>query len=134
MLLVGMAAWALRYVLFAFGNNGTLVSLLYAGIILHGICFDFFFVTGQIYVDKFVPRAQRAAAQGFIHVATYGVGQLIGSWTAGAVVDHYATATTAGAQHLWQAIWLVPAVMAFVVMVLFMLFFRNPQMDPRPAS
>jgi len=133
MLLVGMAAWALRYVLFAFGNNGTLVSLLYAGIILHGICFDFFFVTGQIYVDKFVPRAQRAAAQGFIHVATYGVGQLIGSWTAGAVVDHYATAGTTGAQHLWQAIWLIPAVMAFVVMVLFMLFFRNPQMDPKPA-
>jgi nucleoside transporter len=127
MLLVGMAAWALRYVLFAFGNNGTLVSLLYAGIILHGICFDFFFVTGQIYVDKFVPRAQRAAAQGFIHVATYGVGQLIGSWTAGAVVDRYATATTAGAQHLWQTIWLIPAAMAFVVMVLFMIFFRNPQ-------
>ena len=127
MLLVGMAAWTLRYVLFAFGNNSTLVSLLYAGIILHGVCFDFFFVTGQIYVDKFVPRAQRAAAQGFIHVATYGVGQLIGSWAAGAVVDRYTTASTAGAQHLWQTIWLVPAVMAFVVMVLFMIFFRDPQ-------
>jgi nucleoside transporter len=127
MLLIGMAAWALRYVLFAFGNNGTLVSLLYAGIILHGICFDFFFVTGQLYVDRVVPRAQRAAAQGFIHVVTYGVGQLIGSWAAGAVVDGYATATTAGTQHLWQAIWLVPAVMAFAVMVLFMVFFREPR-------
>lgn len=126
MLLIGMAAWTLRYVLFAFGNNGTLVSLLYAGIILHGICFDFFFVTGQLYVDRVVPRAQRAAAQGFIHVVTYGVGQLVGSWAAGAVVDGYATATTAGTQHLWQAIWLVPAVMAFVVMVLFMVFFREP--------
>ena len=87
MLLIGMAAWTLRYVLFAFGDNGTLVSLLYAGIILHGICFDFFFVTGQLYVDRVVPRAQRAAAQGFIHVVTYGVGQLIGSWAAGAVVE-----------------------------------------------
>jgi len=127
MLLIGMAAWTLRYVLFAFGNNGTLVSLLYAGIILHGICFDFFFVTGQLYVDRVVPRAQRAAAQGFIHVVTYGVGQLIGSWAAGAVVDGYATAGTAGAQHLWQAIWLIPAVMAFAVMVLFMAFFREPR-------
>lgn len=131
MLLIGMAAWALRYVLFAFGNNGTLVSLLYAGIILHGICFDFFFVTGQLYVDRVVPRAQRAAAQGFIHVVTYGVGQLIGSWAAGAVVNRYAVATDAGTQHLWQTIWLIPAVMAFAVMVLFMAFFREP---PRPAS
>ena len=127
MLLIGMAAWTLRYVLFAFGDNGSLVALLYGGIILHGICFDFFFVTGQLYVDRVVPRAQRAAAQGFIHVVTYGVGQLIGSWAAGAVVDGYATASTAGTQHLWQAIWLVPAVMAFAVMVLFMVFFREPR-------
>jgi nucleoside transporter len=124
MLLIGMAAWVLRYVLFAYGNNSTLVALLYAGIILHGVCFDFFFVTGQIYVDKAVPRSQRAAAQGFIHVVTYGVGQLIGSWAAGAVVDHYAVATDAGTRHLWQTIWMVPAIMAFVVMLLFLLFFR----------
>jgi nucleoside transporter len=126
MLLIGMAAWVLRYVLFAYGNNGNLVALLYAGILLHGVCFDFFFVTGQIYVDKAVDKSQRAAAQGFIHVVTYGVGQLIGSWAAGAVVNHYAVATDAGTQHLWQAIWLVPAVMAFVVMLLFALFFRDP--------
>jgi nucleoside transporter len=125
MLLIGMAAWVLRYALFAYGNNSTLVALLYAGIILHGVCFDFFFVTGQIYVDKSVARGQRAAAQGFIHVVTYGVGQLIGSWAAGAVVDHYAVATDAGTRHLWQTIWLVPAVMAFVVMLLFLVFFRD---------
>jgi len=126
MLLIGMAAWVLRYVLFAYGNNSTLVALLYGGIILHGVCFDFFFVTGQIYVDKSVARGQRAAAQGFIHVVTYGVGQLIGSWAAGAVVDHYAVATDEGTKHLWQAIWMVPAVMAFVVMLLFLVFFRDP--------
>jgi nucleoside transporter len=126
MLLVGMFAWVARYVLFAYSNNGNLVSLLYAGIIMHGVCFDFFFVTGQIYVDNTVARAQRAAAQGFIHVVTYGVGQLIGNWAAGAVVDHYTLAADEGARHLWASIWLVPAVMAFVVMLLFAFFFREP--------
>jgi MFS family permease len=125
MLLIGMAAWVARYVLFAMGNNDNLVALLYAGIILHGVCFDFFFVTGQIYVDKTVPRAQRASAQGFIHVITYGLGMLIGSWASGAVVDHYTQATDAATRHLWAAIWAVPAVMAFGVMVLFMIFFRD---------
>ena len=131
MLLVGMFAWVARYALFAFGNNGTLVSLLYGGIILHGVCFDFFFVTGQIYVDQTVQRTQRASAQGFIHVVTYGVGQLIGSWAAGAVVDHYAYAPDATTRHQWQAIWAVPAVMAIVVALLFMLFFKDP---PRMAA
>jgi nucleoside transporter len=131
MLLVGMFAWVARYALFAFGNNGTLVSLLYGGIILHGVCFDFFFVTGQIYVDQTVQRTQRASAQGFIHVVTYGVGQLIGSWAAGAVVDHYAYAQDAATRHHWEAIWTVPAVMAIVVALLFMLFFKDP---PRMAA
>jgi len=131
MLLVGMFAWAARYVLFALGNNGSLVALLYAGIILHGVCFDFFFVTGQIYVDNTVQRTQRASAQGFIHVVTYGVGQLIGTWAAGFVVDHYAYAQDAATRHQWEAIWTVPAVMAIVVAVLFMLFFKDP---PRMAA
>ncbi len=124
MLLIGMFAWSVRYVLFAFGNNGSLVSLLYAGILLHGICFDFFFVTGQIYVDKTVERAQRAAAQGFIHVVTYGVGQLIGNWAAGWVVDRYTLSDGTG--HGWVCIWLVPAAMAFIVLLLFAIFFREP--------
>lgn len=130
MLLIGMAAWVLRYVLFAYGNNDALVALLYGGIILHGVCFDFFFVTGQIYVDKSVARGQRAAAQGFIHVVTYGVGQLIGSWAAGAVVNRYAVASDAGTRHLWQIIWMVPAVMAFIVMLLFLIFFNEPKKKP----
>jgi nucleoside transporter len=124
MLLIGMAAWAVRYVLFAYGNNGSLVWLLYGGILLHGICFDFFFVTGQIYVDKTVARVQRAAAQGFIHVVTYGVGQLIGNWVAGWVVDRYTL--DGGASHAWVFIWLTPAAMAFVVLLLFAIFFRDP--------
>jgi nucleoside transporter len=134
MLLIGMAAWVLRYLLFAYGNNGNLVALLYGGIILHGVCFDFFFVTGQIYVDKAVQRTQRAAAQGFIHVVTYGIGQLIGSWAAGAVVDHYAVTENGTTSHAWIAIWLVPAVMAFVVLLLFAFFFREPQRQQAATS
>jgi MFS family permease len=134
MLLIGMAAWVLRYVLFAYGNNGNLVALLYGGIILHGVCFDFFFVTGQIYVDRTVARTQRAAAQGFIHVVTYGIGQLIGSWAAGAVVDNYAVTENGTTSHAWIAIWLVPAAMAFVVLLLFAFFFREPPQEAATAS
>ena len=122
MLLVGMAAWVARYILFAYGDNGPLVWMLYLGILLHGICYDFFFVTGQIYVDQKAPPSVRAAAQGFITFVTYGVGMLIGSWLSGRVVDAYAT--SAGSGHDWQHIWLVPAAMAAVVLVLFALFFK----------
>ena len=125
MLLVGMAAWVARYVLFAYGDNATLVWMLYGGILLHGICYDFFFVTGQIYVDQKAPANVRAAAQGFITFVTYGVGMLIGSWLSGRVVDAYVT-TTSGVidGHDWQRIWLVPAAGAFAVLLLFALFFR----------
>jgi nucleoside transporter len=122
MLLVGMAAWVARYVLFAYGNNDALVWMLYGGILLHGICYDFFFVTGQIYVDQKAPANVRAAAQGFITFVTYGVGMLIGSWMSGLVVDAHALA---GGGHDWQRIWLVPAGMAGVVLILFALFFRS---------
>ena len=123
LLLVGMAAWVARYVLFAYGNNDALVWMLYLGILLHGICYDFFFVTGQIYVDQKAPPTLRAAAQGFITFVTYGVGMLIGSWLSGRVVDAYVVAGDVG--HDWQSIWIVPAVMAAAVLVLFALFFRS---------
>jgi nucleoside transporter len=125
MLLVGMAAWVARYILFAYGNNEALVWMLYAGILLHGICYDFFFVTGQIYVDQKAPQHVRAAAQGFITFVTYGVGMLIGSWLSGRVVDAYAR--PGGVGHDWQSIWLVPAAMAGVVLVLFAFFFRSTE-------
>jgi nucleoside transporter len=124
MLLVGMAAWTARYVLFAFGDNGALVWMLYGGILLHGICYDFFFVTGQIYVDTKAPDDLRAAAQGFIAFVTLGIGMFIGSWLSGLVVDAYAVAG-ADAQHQWRSIWLVPAAGAAGVLVLFGLFFRG---------
>jgi len=126
MLLVGMAAWVTRYVLFAYGDNETFVWMLYLGILLHGICYDFFFVTGQIYVDQKAPGHMRAAAQGFITFVTYGVGMLIGSWLSGRVVDAYAVSTGGViAAHDWHAIWLVPAVGAAAVLALFAVFFRS---------
>jgi nucleoside transporter len=121
MLIVGMAAWMARYAFFAFGDNSALVWMLYAGILLHGICYDFFFVTGQIYVDTKAPADLRAAAQGFIAFVTLGVGMFIGSWASGRVVDAF----RAGAGHDWKSIWLVPSAGAMAVLVLFALFFRT---------
>jgi nucleoside transporter len=130
MLLVGMAAWVTRYLLFAYGNNAALVWMLYGGIVLHGICYDFFFVTGQIYVDQKAPADVRAAAQGFITFVTYGVGMLIGSWLSGKVVDRYASMVNGAGgtvAHDWNRIWLVPAGGALVVLILFAVFFRSDQ-------
>ena len=124
MLLVGMAAWTARYVLFAFGDNGALVWMLYAGILLHGICYDFFFVTGQIYVDTKAPADLRAAAQGFIAFVTLGVGMFIGSWLSGLRRRSLHRRRRGGRQHDWRSIWLVPAAGAAAVLLLFALFFR----------
>jgi nucleoside transporter len=121
MLLVGMAAWMARYVLFAYGDNHAMVWMLYAGILLHGVCYDFFFVTGQIYVDTKASIHIRAAAQGFIAFVTLGVGMFIGSYLSGWIVDQYVTP----GGHDWRAIWLIPAAMALGVLVLFAAFFSS---------
>jgi len=129
MLLVGMAAWTARYVLFAYGDNAALVWMLYSGILLHGICYDFFFVTGQIYVDRAAPPDLRASAQGFIAFVTLGAGMFIGSWASGRVVDAFATP----GGHAWDQIWLVPAAGAGAVLLLFALFFRSETMATEAA-
>ena len=120
-LLVGMLAWACRYVLFAFGNAQSLAFMLIIGIALHGVCYDFFFVSGQIYTDSKAGVEHKAAAQGLITLATYGVGMLIGFWAAGIIADRY----VAGGVHDWKSIWLYPAAFAAGVSVLFALTFRN---------
>jgi len=130
MLLIGMLAWTARYVLFAYGDAGTLAWMLYAGILLHGVCYDFFFVTGQIYVDQQADVRIRAAAQGFIAFVTLGVGMFIGAWASGRIVEAY---SLAGGGHAWASIWLVPAAGAGVVLVLFALLFR-PEPAPVPAA
>jgi nucleoside transporter len=133
MLLVGMAAWTARYALFAYGNSSDLVWMLYAGILLHGICYDFFFVTGQIYVDRRAPGDLRAAAQGLIAFVTLGVGMFIGSWVSGRIVDAFATSLPGAAQgavaatHAWDRIWMVPAAGAGAVLLLFAFFFRSAE-------
>jgi nucleoside transporter len=120
-LLVGMLAWAVRYVLFAYGNAGELVFFLLTGIALHGVCYDFFFVSGQIYIDSKAGPQIKAAAQGLITLATYGVGMLIGFWAAGWITDHYLV----GGMHDWRSIWMLPAAFAMAVFVIFALTFRN---------
>ncbi len=120
MLLVGMLAWVVRYVFFAWGSLD-LVGLLYLGILLHGVCYDFFFVTGQIYVDGKASAEIRASAQGLIALLTYGAGMAIGTYVAGQVVDLFATADG----HDWTTIWLIPAVFAAVIAALFAITFRD---------
>lgn len=121
-ILLGMLAWALRYVLFAYGNAGELAFMLITGIALHGICYDFFFVSGQIYTDAKAGEKYKSSAQGLITLATYGIGQLIGFWVAGFIIEKYKLAD--GTQN-WQMVWLVPAAIAAVVMILFALIFKN---------
>lgn len=127
MVLIGMAAWALRYVLFAYGDNDTMVWMLYGGIILHGICYDFFFVTGQIYVDEEAPEHLKGSAQGLITFATYGLGMFIGTWLSGVVVDYYKT--EGSIPHDWQSAWMVPALLSFIVLIFFALMFKDTKRE-----
>ena len=126
MLMAGMGAWVTRYVLFAYGGVGDRMWMLWLGILLHGICYDFFFVTGQIYIDRKASAALRAAAQGLITFITYGVGMFVGSWASGAVVEHYTLANGInGTAHAWKPIWLVSAGASAVVLVLFLFTFHE---------
>lgn len=122
-LLFGMLAWALRYVLFAFGNSDELVFMLITGIALHGICYDFFFVSGQIYTDSKAGEKFKSSAQGLITLATYGVGMLIGFWVAGQISEFY----TVGDVHEWKNIWLLPAGFAVLVFLIFAATFKNEE-------
>jgi nucleoside transporter len=120
-LALGMLAWALRYVLFAYGDTGGLFFMIIIGLLLHGICYDFFFVAGQIFTDRFAGAGLRSSAQGMITLATYGVGLLIGSLISGPIVDAFVT----DGGHLWPRIWLIPAAIAAVVLIMFWILFRE---------
>ncbi len=131
MLAMGMLAWGLRYLFFAYGNVDNNYWMLIAGIIIHGVCYDFFFVTGQIYTDNLAGDRFKSAAQGFITLATYGVGMLIGFTISGPIVDHWQTSPTS---HNWQTIWLIPGGIAVVVMIFFLLFFKDKnQIETKPG-
>lgn len=135
MLLVGMGSWALRYVLFAMGAPDTIVWMIVLGILLHGVCYDFFFVTGQIYVDKKSTPQIRGQAQGMLVLVTYGIGMLIGAQVAGNLFNRFLGEAPALTLTQWRQFWLVPAAFAAVVMVGFaMLFYDRLERAPVAAA
>lgn len=125
MLLVGMLAWVIRYTLFALGAPESVIWMIIIGIALHGICYDFFFVTGQIYVDKKSNDKIRGQAQGFLVLVTYGLGMLIGAQIAGITYNNFLQGADALTPVQWQQFWWLPAGFALVVMIIFGLFFRE---------
>ena len=127
-LMLGIAAWAVRFGLFAmFSQSPSALWMLYTGILVHGMCYDFIFVMGRMYVDQRAGEDIRGAAQGLHAIVTLGLGMFVGSWLSGVVVEHYVKGTT----HDWQAIWLIPAAMSAVMVVVFGLFFKEsrPSID-----
>lgn len=135
MLVAGMGAWVLRYLLFAYGNPTDGMWMFWGGILLHGICYDFFFVTGQIYIDQKADAGLRAAAQGLITFITYGLGMFVGSWLSGFVVEHYTLATPQSAvTYDWRSIWLFSAIVSALVLVFFLFTFSEKETRARLAS
>ena len=123
-LFVAMLAWAVRYLLFALGDANEGVWMLLVGIGLHGICYDFFFVSGQIYTDSHAGEKYKSSAQGMITLATYGVGMLIGFWAAGQISNYY---LVNDGIHNWKSIWLIPSGISVMVLLLFTALFKKEQ-------
>ena len=125
-ILIGMLAWSVRYLLFAYGNGSELSFMLYIGIALHGICYDFFFVSGQIYTNSKAGDKFKSSAQGLITLATYGLGMLIGFKVAGLISDAYKSSE--GVID-YKMVWIIPAGIAFIVFLLFTLFFKEEKKE-----
>lgn len=124
-LLTGTLAWALRYAFLAYGNGDGRAWMFYLAILLHGFCYDFFFMTGQLYTDQEAPANLRSAAQGLITFLTYGLGMFIGSFIAGNTVDYFTVGKGAAARHNWNAFWMSSAASAFLILLLIAVFFRT---------
>jgi len=135
MLMAGMAAWVLRYALFAAAAPSAIYWMIALGILLHGICYDFFFVTGMIYVDKKSTPAIRGQAQGFFVFVTYGVGMLIGAYVAGNMVyNRFLGSAQALTLDQWRSFWILPSVFAAVILIFFTLAFHDREAEVKPAD
>lgn len=134
MLILGLIAWIIRFTCFGYGNADTGEWMIYAGILLHGVCFDFFFVSGMIYTDQKAGEKIKSQAQGLISLATYGIGMYIGSLAAGYVQKKYTTGIGADAVTNWMSVWMVPAIIAAIVLVLFVLFFKEKTSTTKQAE
>jgi nucleoside transporter len=124
-LLLGLAAWTLRYALLAYGNPGLLMWMFYIAILVHGVCFDFFFVTGMLYTDQEAPASLRNTAQGFYTFLTYGIGMFIGSELSGVALDFYTSGPASHPVHHWQSFWLSSSIGALVLFVAIALLFSD---------
>lgn len=129
-MILGMAAWAVRFALFAyFHEQPTATWMVLGGILLHGMCYDFIFVMGRMYVDKAAGDSLRASAQGLHAVFTLGAGMFVGSWLSGVVAQHYTTNNV----HDWKSIWLVPAIMSALLIPIFLALFREKPAEAQDA-
>jgi MFS family permease len=125
---LGILAWAARYFMLSASAVSTGTVLIFGAILLHGICYDFLFIAGQLYVDDEANERIRGAAQGLIAIILWGFGSLVGTYLAGYFMDQHKLAAPKGdITHDWSAIWATPAWIAVVVLVLFVIFFREPQ-------
>ncbi len=127
-LMLGLAAWSLRYGLLAYGNAGAGMWMFYIAILIHGVCYDFFFVTGQLYTDQEAPPSLRNTAQGFYTFLTYGVGMLVGSLLSGVALDFFTTGTAPHLVRHWTGFWLGSSIAALVLFLAIGLFFRGKTM------
>jgi nucleoside transporter len=134
-LLLGLAAWALRYVLLGYGDAGSGMWMFYVAILFHGICYDFFFIAGQLYTDQEAPQHLRSTAQGFITFVTYGIGMLAGSLVSGGILDYFSSTTAGAVSRDWTAFWLFAAAMSFAIMLMVLFFFQSSRkIGEAPAS
>jgi len=133
-IMIGIFAWIVRYLLFAYGNVGTNVWMLYLGIALHGVCYDFFFVTGQIYTDNKAGKFIKSSAQGMLTFATYGVGMLIGSYLSGILTQKFVAPSTSSFNYHWNLVWIVPCIISVLILLVFTMLFKENKAKDRPIA
>jgi nucleoside transporter len=124
-IMLGLTSWSMRYGLLAYGNAGAGMWMFYVAILLHGVCFDFFFMTGQLYADQEAPSHLRVTAQGFLTFVTYGVGMFIGSLLSGVALDIFTTRSGGADVHHWTQFWLSSAAGSFAILLMVALFFQD---------